>query len=273
MSLGKNIRLYSRLMYYAVTNPSPRKYRAQWDRYWGSVERTGPGGDVLWDIVPERAVAEDVARMRQYMAPALPLIDIGCGNGGQTRFLAQQGGRVIGADVSSAAVSLASAESRGFGNIGFRVLDVTQPDQAKALHDEIGDANIYIRGVMHAIQKPDRPAAERSLAILLGESGTLYQIELRTDALTYFRQLPGDSPTGLPRLLHSVVRFGIRPIGFDLSDRASFFPDSRWHLLASGDDITINTVTLSHGKEGNVPASFVIVRPRVPGSDAKFSAA
>jgi SAM-dependent methyltransferase len=263
MSLVKSIQLYSRLLYYAVTNPGPRKYRAQWDRYWGSVERTGERGDVLWDIVPERAVAQDYTRMRQHIAPALPLIDFGCGNGRQTRFLAQQGGRVIGVDVSSAAIGLASAESKGIGNLEFRQLDMTKPDQATALHNEIGDANIYIRGVVHAIQKQDRPAAERSLAILLGERGTLYQIELRTDALTYFRQLPGDSPTGLPRLLHSVVRFGIRPIGFNLSDRTSFFPDSRWHLLAAGEDVPINTVTLSHGEEGHVPASYVIVRPRV----------
>ena len=269
MSLTKNIRLYSRLMYYAITNPGPRKYGAQWDRFWGSVERTGAGGDVLWDIVPERAVGEDLTRMQQHMDSSLPLIDVGCGNGGQTRFLARQASRVIGVDVSSAAINLASSESRGIDNISFRVLDMTKPDQAAALHKEIGDANIYIRGVVHTIQKPDRPAAERSLAILLGERGTLYQIELRTDALTYFRQLPGDSPTGLPRLLHRVVQYGIRPIGFDLSDRASFFPDSRWHLLAAGDDTTINTVKLSHGKEGRVPASFVIVRPRVPGSEAK----
>ncbi|MGC2660913.1 MAG: class I SAM-dependent methyltransferase [Bryobacteraceae bacterium] len=264
MSLGSNLRLYSRLIYYTLTNPGPRQYRAQWNSFWGSIERTGPGGDVLWDNVPERAVADDFARLRQYMHPNLPLIDVGCGNGRQTRFLAQQGGRVIGADVSSAAIGLATAESRGIGNIEFRALDVTKPDQASALHDEIGDANIYIRGVVHAIQKQDRPAVERSLAILLGERGTLYQVELSTEALTYFRQLPGDSPSGLPRLLHRVVRFGIRPVGFNLIDRASIFPDSRWHLLASGEDVTINTVILSHGEEGHVPANFVIVRPRAP---------
>jgi SAM-dependent methyltransferase len=264
MNLGRNIRLYSRLLYYTVTNPGPRQYRAQWDNFWGSIERTGAGGDVLWDIVPERAVAEDFARMREYMVPSLPLIDVGCGNGRQTRFLAQQGGRVIGVDVSANAVSLASSESRDINNVGFRVLDVTKPDQAAALHTEIGDVNIYIRGVVHAIQKQDRPAVERSLATLLGEKGTLYQIELSTEALTYFRTLPGDSPSGLPRLLHRVVRFGIRPVGFNLIDRASLFPDSRWSLLASGEDITINTVTLSHGEEGHVPASFVIVRPRTP---------
>jgi ubiquinone/menaquinone biosynthesis C-methylase UbiE len=196
------------------------------------------------------------------MDPSLPLIDIGCGNGRQTRFLAQHFRRVIGVDVSPAAIELACRECTAQANAEFRVFNATHVEEARALHDELGDVNIYMRGVLHAIQPADRPKVVASLAILLGARGTLYQIELSTAALTYFRQLPGDSPSGLPRLLHSVVRYGIQPVGFNLKDRRVCYPDADWSVLASGENVTINTVRLSHGAEGHVPANYLLLRQR-----------
>ena len=262
MTLANSLQLYSNLLFYTIKSKSPRDYQGQWNNYWASVHKTGTQGEVLWDNVPERASKEDLGRFKAHMDESLPILDLGSGNGRQSRFLAQHFGRVIGVDASARAVELARKETVDETNIEFRVADMTDIEEAKKLHNEFGDMNIYMRGVFHVIQKPDRANFVASLAVLLGEKGTLYQIELTSGALSYFRTLPGDSPSGLPKLLHKVVTFGIRPIGFKLEDVNKIYPEDHWSVIDRGDDVTINTIPMSHGEEGLVPANYLIAKPK-----------
>ncbi|HEV8580569.1 MAG TPA: class I SAM-dependent methyltransferase [Thermoanaerobaculia bacterium] len=262
MELLKSLRLASNVLFFRLKYGNPGEVERHWENYWQSIGKTGAGGEVLWDSEPERASAEDLARFRDHMDPALPLLDFGCGNGRQTRFLARHFPRVIGTDVSASAIAKARQETPD-GTIRYRLLDALKPGEAQAFHDEIGDVNIYMRTVMHVIQRRDRRTFAESLAILLGERGTLYQIELSLCALDYFRTLPGDSPSGLPSHVHNVIRTGATSVGFDPRDRPLVYPDSRWQVLASGEDV-INTVTLSHGEAGRVPANYLVLRPTSP---------
>lgn len=265
MDLPSELRLWTHLLYFRARQGSPRRYPQQWESYWRSVQATGRGGEVLWDNVPERASAEDLQRFAVHLDSALPLVDLGCGNGRQSRFLARHFARVIGVDVAPAAVALARREAAAERlAIDYRVLDATRPDEARALHAQLGDANVYIRGVLHVIAAADRRRFAESLEILLGERGTLYDIELRPGALLLFRSLPGDSSSGLPRLVHNVVRHGVRPHGFDLCQRRRYFPDDRWQVLEQGSEVTINTVPLDPGGESLVPACYMILRPQHP---------
>src|SRR5436309_13736604 len=133
MSLSGSIRLWSQLIYFRLRHGSPRRYPDQWDSYWRSVHRTGRGGEVLWDNVPERASAEDLKRFMPYMDPALPLLDLGCGNGRQSRFLCRHFPRVVGADVSPAALELARREAAEEGlEIEYRRLNAASPGAAAA---------------------------------------------------------------------------------------------------------------------------------------------
>jgi len=244
---------------------SPRQYRKQWENYWRTIHATGADGEVLWDNEPAKAAAEDLRRFAPHLDARLPVVDLGCGNGRQSRFLARHFERVIGVDVSPAAVALARREALGSpeeGRLEYRVWNGANPGEAEALHADIGDANIYMRTVFHCVQAPDRPRFVTSLATLLGDQGTLYQIELSKSALDTFRQLPGNSPSGLPELVHNVVRNGIHPIGFTPRDRRRYYPDERWIVLAQGDAVAINTVRLAHGSEVQVPANYLILRPR-----------
>jgi hypothetical protein len=169
---------------------------------------------------------------------------------------------MLGTDVSPAALAKARQETSPESRIEYRLLDALNPGAAQAFHDEIGDVNIYMRTVLHVIQRKDRQRFAESLAILLGEQGTLYQIELSLCALDYFRTLPGDSPSGLPRHVHNIIRTGATSVGFDPRDRPLVYPDSRWQVLAHGDDVTIRTIVLSHGEEGRVPSNYLVLRPR-----------
>jgi SAM-dependent methyltransferase len=260
--LLKSVRLLSNVLYFRMKYGSPGEVDRHWESYWRTIEKTGRDGQVLWDSEPERASAEDLARFQSYMDPSLPLLDLGCGNGRQTRFLARHFPRVIGADVSASALAKARQETSPDSRIELRLLDGLKPAQAQAFHDEFGDVNVYMRGVLHVTQHRDRRRFADSLAILLGEQGTLYQIELSLCALDYFRTLPGDSPSGLPRHVHNVLRTGATSVGFDLRDRPLVYPESDWRILAHGEDVTIRTVRLSHGEEGKVPANYLVLRRR-----------
>ncbi len=264
-TITDTVKFYSHLLLFRFKGGSPREYRRQWDAYWQTVHATGPGGEVLWDNAPEKASAEDLRRFAAHLDPELPLVDLGCGNGRQSRFLARHFRRVIGLDVAPAAIELARQEARGTpveSRLEFRVWNGATAGEAAALHAEIGDANVYMRTVFHCVQAPDRPAFVDGLAALLGERGTLYQIELSRGALETFRQLPGDSPSGLPELVHKVVRNGIHPIGFSKQDLERYYPDDRWIVLGQGDRVAIETVRLGHGEPALVPANFLVLRPR-----------
>jgi SAM-dependent methyltransferase len=259
------VKFYSHLLLFRLRGGSPREYLRQWDSYWQTIRKTGAGGEVLWDNVPEKASAQDLVRFAAHMDPDLPLVDVGCGNGRQTRYLAGHFRRVIGLEVSPAAVELARRETRGTPEetrISYRVWNGANPGEAEALHREVGDANVYMRTVFHCVQRSDRPAFVANLATLLGERGAIYQIELTQGALETLRKLPGNSPSGLPRLVHNVVRNGIHPIGFSKRDRETYYPDERWIILDEGDTVTIRTVRLGHGEEALVPANYLVMRPR-----------
>lgn len=262
MELLKSVRLLSNVLFFRLKYGHPGEVDRHWENYWKTIRKTGRGGDVLWDNEPERASAEDLMRFKPHLDPSLPMLDFGCGNGRQTRFLARHFDRVIGTDVSPSAVAKAREETPADLKIEYRVLDALRPDQAKAFHDEFGDVNVYMRTVMHVVQKGDRPKFVESLAVLLGERGTLYQIELSLCALDYFRTLPGDSPSGLPRHVHNVIKTGATSVGFDPEERFTLYPEKRWNILAAGDDVTINTVPLGHGEEGRVPANYLVARYR-----------
>jgi SAM-dependent methyltransferase len=273
-TMADEVKFYSHLLLFRIRGGSPRQYRHQWESYWKTIRTTGAGGEVLWDNVPEKASAEDLLRFAVHMDPDLPLVDVGCGNGRQTRFLAGRFQRVVGLDVSPSAVELARRETRGTEEepkISYRVWNGANPGEAEALHREIGDANIYMRTVFHCVQSSDRPSFVANLAALLGERGTLYQIELSSSALDTLRQLPGNSPSGLPHLVHNVVRNGIHPIGFSKQDRETYYPDDRWLILDQGDAVAIKTVRLAHGAEALVPANFLVMRPRRPAAAGRLA--
>lgn len=275
MKIADSLKFYSNLLLFRLQNGSPRQYEKQWDSYWRTIRTTGAGGEVLWDNLPEKASAEDLERFQQAMDPGLPLIDLGCGNGRQSRYLARHFQRVIGVDVAPAAIDLARREAAGSplpGNLTFRTFNGANPGEAEVLHDEIGDANIYMRTVLHCVQQEDRPRFVEGLRTLLGERGVLYQIELSRGALETLRTFPGDSPSGLPQLVHNVVRHGVHPIGFTAKDRETFYPEDRWTTLGHGDGVKIKTVLRIEGEDGLVPASYLLLKPRQPQAEPAAAA-
>ena len=143
--------------------------QAVWERWWSGIE--GAPGEIVWDADESDLVA-DLGVIGAAFDRSLPLIDLGCGDGRQTRFLARYFDPVVGVDISTAAVERASRLENP-PHVSYRVLDASSPEAAEQLHAQMGDANVYVRGVLQALDPADRPNAIRSIRTLLGETGTL----------------------------------------------------------------------------------------------------
>ncbi|MCA9718684.1 MAG: class I SAM-dependent methyltransferase [Myxococcales bacterium] len=257
--LFRKLRLMPKVLMYRMRGLSARDYGGLWESYWGSVQGTGSSGEVLWDTEDEQEIRSAYARFAPSMDHTVPILDLGCGNGRISRFLAERFERVVGIDVSPSAIDFARAGAPG--NASFRVANAIDPADARALHAEFGDMNIFMRGVLHVVQNADRAPFLRNLRLLLGQRGALYMIETDGRVLDYMLERPDDSPTGLPRPMHKVISHGILPHGFNDRDSARWFPRSEWNVLQSG-ETEIHTIQLPDGSYGRLPAYFMLARPR-----------
>lgn len=187
------------------------------------------------------------------------MIDVGCGNGTQTRFLGGHFSRVIGTEIAPAAVELAG-KTNGAANVSYRVLDVLSPKDAQVLHDEIGDANVYLRAVLHQLSPVDQPLAAQSIDRLIGKKGTLYLVELSSAAEPFFAQLIQQygPPPGLAR----VFQHQITPGMLHEDSLASLFSADRYTLLKTGPSHIRTVHSLPTGDVVKVPAFYAIFRRR-----------
>ena len=234
---------------------STNRYATSWEGFWSTL--SGAPGEIFWDADPAHAAQQDLVLFQDYADPQLPLIDLGCGNGTQTRFLADHFVRVIGTEISPAAVQISQTKNAA-PNASYRVLDVLCPDDAQALHEEIGDANLYMRAVLHQLSPADHASAIQSIERLLGRSGILYLVELSSAAETYFAQLIQQygPPPGLAR----VFQHQITPGMLHENNLESLFPSDRFTLLGTGQSHIRTVHTLPTGEVVKVPAFYAILR-------------
>jgi SAM-dependent methyltransferase len=234
---------------------SANRYLTSWESFWST--STGTAGEIFWDADPAHAAQQDLALFQGSIDPQLPLIDLGCGNGTQTRFLADHFARVIGTEISPAAIEIARTKHSA-PNVSYRVLDVLSPDDAQALHEEIGDANLYMRAVLHQLSPADHATAIQSIERLLGRKGVLYLVELSSAAEPYFAQLIKQygPPPGLAR----VFQHAITPGMVNERDLDVLFPPDRFTLLGTGQSHIHTVHTLPTGEVVKVPAFYAILR-------------
>ncbi|MGJ5892298.1 SAM-dependent methyltransferase [Streptomyces sp. V2] len=201
-----------------------QRYRESWEGFW--TEAPEGRGEVFWDAEPEAAVESHLPLFTPHLLdPGLPLVDLGCGNGTQTRFLAGRFPRVIGVDLAEAALDRARRADPE-GRAAYRFLDAVEEGAAGALHAELGDANVYVRGVLHQCGPEDRQPLVDAVAALLGARGRAFLVEPAEDAGAILGGL-ARRPEGPPAKLAPIFRHGIAP--GTVPDAA--VPD---HLAAAG---------------------------------------
>lgn len=242
---------------------APQRVPASWDRYWSEVRATGDGGDVLWDTSDPAEAARYLALFAGHADPALPVVDVGCGNGRFTRALAPRFPRVLGVDLSPAAIARARRESSP--EIGFRTLDMTTPGAGTLLVAELGGpANVFVRGLLHVLDVAARRRLADNVAALTGPRGTVLLAETnrRGPLLRYLESL-GAGPHGIPGPLARAIATGIpRPRPFGAAELRDCFPTARWLRLLEDTDATITTIPLRRpGVPDTVPGFVAVLRP------------
>ncbi|MEV6943431.1 class I SAM-dependent methyltransferase [Streptomyces sp. NPDC051172] len=231
------------------------RYREAWEGFWRAAPEEQ--GAVFWDAEPTLTVGIHLVLFEPHLAdPSLAMVDLGCGNGTQTRFLADRFRRVVGADLSAAAVDHARHADPA-GQATYRVLDAVEKSETETLHAEIGDANVYVRGVLHQAEPDDRQPMVDGIAALVGERGRVFLVELSEAAKPVLLGL-AQSPAGPPAKLAPIFRHGIAP--GEVADDAvpEYLRTAGLTVLASGE---LPLTTTEFDAEGNrivLPSKWLV---------------
>ncbi|WP_406442874.1 class I SAM-dependent methyltransferase [Streptomyces sp. NBC_00631] len=230
-------------------------YRSAWEGFWR--EAPDEPGAVFWDADPAVTAAVHVPLFEPHLTdPGLPLVDLGCGNGTQTRFLAERFPQVLGADISEAALDHARHADPA-GQAGYRLLDAAEKSEVEALHAELGDANVYMRGVLHQCEPDDRQPVIDAIATLVGSRGRVFLVELSEAARPVLGGL-AQSPSGPPPKLAPIFRHGIAP--GEVADAAvpEYLRSAGLTVLASG-ELPLTTVEFTaDGERIVLPSKWLL---------------
>ena len=258
---------------------APREVSTRWDRYWTGVTATGDGGDVLWDSSSPDEARRYLELLGTHVDPRLPVIDLGCGNGRFTRTLATRYPRAVGLDLSPAAIARARQETvdqrppqhpdrpapTARQEPEFRTEDMTVDGVGRRLHDELEDANVFVRGVLHVLDGDARRRFVANIRALTGVDGSVLIAETnhRGTLLDYLESL-GAGPRGVPHPLARAIASGLpTPRPFGPAELDSCFPPDSWeHAMV--DEHNVITAVPMHGTDTPeaIPGLLAILRPR-----------
>nr|WP_307814982.1 class I SAM-dependent methyltransferase [Streptomyces clavuligerus] len=230
-----------------------------WEGFWS--EMSGARGEALWDTEPELTVALHLAVFEPHVEDhRLTLVDIGCGNGTQTLFLADRFPAVLGVDLSAAAIGLARRRESPapLGTIEFRQLDAADTDGIARLREETGDCNVYVRGVLHQSEQRDRQAVADAVTLLTGARGRAFVVEPVEAAGRRLTEL-ATSPEGPPPKLQSMLRHGVAPCTLPDSELTALFDTTGLPVLAEGELPLTTTEYEQDGSRIALPSRWLVL--------------
>ncbi|HEY5833893.1 class I SAM-dependent methyltransferase [Streptomyces sp.] len=229
-----------------------------WDAFWSTLP--AEPGAALWDSSPRLTAARHLPLFRDHADPLLPLVDIGCGSGRQTQWLARHFRRVVGLDIAEAAVELAAA-SHAAPNVAYRCADLLDQDTAAALRAEFGDVNVYMRGVLHQLAPDDRTRMLTTIKLLLGESGVLFAQELTERTGWYVAELLAGGAR-LPKTAGLAAHFDFGACVAPTHDGRLrlLFEGNGFDIVADGDIPLHTTERTSDGRPLELPTRYIVAR-------------
>ncbi|YCH07643.1 class I SAM-dependent methyltransferase [Arthrobacter sp. alpha11c] len=251
-----------------LSSNAPKDPLTAWDRYWGNVRSTGAAGDVLWDSGSSHELEGYLPKFGR-MDRSLPVVDVGCGNGSFTRLLAQHFPHALGLDYSANAIDRARQESGDITTASFAVCDMTAPDAAQTVGTALGaagcsgDANVFIRGVLHVLDSKGRAALAANLLPVVGSRGSVFLAETNFPGtpVDYVSHL-GATRNSIPAPLEWAIKGLPMPGRFGAAQRAKAFPTADWNLLEEG-ATSIETRPLSNPSDPDlIPGYFALLRAR-----------
>lgn len=230
------------------------QYSKAWEGFWE--ETSDVPGEAIWDSDPALTAAPHLALLAPCLDPTLPIVDLGCGNGTQTRFLATRFPRALGVDLSRAAVEHAR-RANGAGSAEFEQLDLVDTEAVRALHGRLGDCNVYMRAVIHQSDPQDRAAVAEAVAELVGARGRAFVAELRGRAKEVLQEA-ARRPGGPSRKLQRVFAHGLRPAEVADYEVRELLGAAGLELFAEGDiDLAMEDFH-ADGRRVELPAHWFV---------------
>ncbi|MCL3992526.1 class I SAM-dependent methyltransferase [Streptomyces lavenduligriseus] len=232
-------------------------YRDAWESYWS--ETSGARGEAIWDSDPALSAAPHSELLLPHADPGRTIVDLGCGNGTQTRYLATRFARAVGVDLSHAAVEHAR-RAAGDAPVEFQQLDLTDTGAVRALHRRLGDSHVYMRAVIHQSEPDARPAVAAAVAEIIGTEGRAFVVEL-TSASRDVLGRAAAGPAGPPPKLRRVFHHGLKPAAAPDEEIPRLLAEAGLTVLADGETALPQTEYLPDGTRIDLPARwFVLAR-------------
>ncbi|MGW2425167.1 class I SAM-dependent methyltransferase [Streptomyces sp. NPDC001709] len=230
-------------------------YRKAWESYWS--ETSDETGEAIWDSDPALTAEPHSALLLPHADPARTIVDLGCGNGTQTRFLATRFARAVGVDLSHAAVEHARRTTAD-DVVEFQQLDLTDSGAVRALHERLGDANVYMRAVIHQSEPEARPAVAAAVAEIIGTEGRAFVVELTSGSRDVLRRAASQEGGPGPKL-RRVFHHGLKPADADDEEIPRLLGEAGLKVLAEGGTTLPQTENLADGTRIDLPARWFVL--------------
>ncbi|MBL1103381.1 methyltransferase domain-containing protein [Streptomyces sp. 5-8] len=231
------------------------KYRENWESYW---QQTADGrGEAIWDADPSLTAVPHSELLLPYAESDRTIVDLGCGNGTQTRYLATRFARAVGVDLSHSAVEHARRAANG-DPVEFQQLDLTDTDAVRALHQRLGDANVYMRAVIHQSEPQARPAVAAAVAEIIGARGRAFVVELTSGSRDVLQRAVSE-PGGPGPKLQRVFHHGLKPADASDDEIPRLLGEAGLTVLADGETVLPQTECLSDGTRIDLPARWFVL--------------
>ncbi|EXU62937.1 methyltransferase [Streptomyces sp. PRh5] len=231
------------------------RYRQAWESYWR--ETSDAPGDAIWDADPSLSAAPHLDLLAPHADTSLPIVDLGCGNGTQTRYLASRFGRALGVDLAQTAVEHARRADPA-GAAEYRRLSLTDAAAVADLGRRLGDTNVYMRAVIHQSDAADRRPVAEAVATLLGRRGRGFVVELTAGSKAVLGELAA-SPGGPPPKLRRVFDHGLRPADAADKEVPEVLAEAGLEILADGPTALAQTEQWPDGSRVDLPAHWFVV--------------
>ncbi|MGV9268229.1 class I SAM-dependent methyltransferase [Kitasatospora sp. NPDC003701] len=231
------------------------RYVRAWEGFWA--ESTGEQGEPFWDADATLTAAPHTALFADHVDRTLPIVDLGCGNGTQTRYLAGQFPRAVGVDLSASAVAHARRADRD-AVAEYEQLDLTDLAGVKRLAGRLGEANVYVRAVLHQSDPVDRVPVAAAVALLLGRRGRGFVVEPTAAAKTVLQQV-AERPGGPPERLRQVRKHDLRPAEVAAGEVPELLRGAGLEILDEGESDLAMSERHPDGTRVELPARWFVV--------------
>lgn len=125
------------------------------------------------------------------------------------------------------------------------------------------DANVFIRGVLHVLDRPAQAALVQNLREIVGARGTVFLVEtnFRGNPVEYEAHL-GGTIRSIPAPLERAIRELPMPGRFGPAERAAVMPPETWELVEDGPTTIRTNSTSAAAGTSLVPGYYSVLRPR-----------